>query len=174
MRRALFALTLAVALPAAAQTQETPESPEAVARAAASLSAIWRPAPEPLSQQSIATACVGAMDELSDALSAVPASARPDSIARVRSVTAIIISAWEDRPGEAHVFAPQNLPWLTTGAARFDVIDEAQGFVGLQDAGGRDVALQLGRAGRQAVLRVRPPEGGEPLNFIGCAAAPRS
>jgi hypothetical protein len=173
MRRVLFALVLMLAPSALAQSQEAPANPAAVNRAGASLSAIWRPAPEPLSAASIAAACVGAMDELNTAIAAIPASTRPDVVARVRSTTAIIISAWADRPGEAHIFAPQSLPWLTTGVARFDVLDEAGGFVGLQDAGGREVALQLGRAGRQAVLRVRPPEGGDPLNFVGCAATPR-
>ena len=48
------------------------------------------------------------------------------------------------------------------------VLDEAQGLIGIRDAGGRDIAFQLGRAGERPVLRIRPPEG-TLLTFVGCA-----
>jgi hypothetical protein len=48
------------------------------------------------------------------------------------------------------------------------VLDEAQGLIGVRDAGGRDIGFQLGRAGQRAVLRIRPPQGAL-ITFVGCA-----
>jgi hypothetical protein len=38
----------------------------------------------------------------------------------------------------------------------------------VRDAGGRTIALQLGRAGGHAVLLVSPPQG-TLMTFVGCA-----
>jgi hypothetical protein len=48
------------------------------------------------------------------------------------------------------------------------VIDEAEGFIGVREAGGRELAFQLGAAGGKPILRLRSPEGAI-LNFVGCA-----
>jgi hypothetical protein len=63
--------------------------------------------------------------------------------------------------------------WFTSGMGAIAVINETEGFIGVRDAGGRDIALQLGRGGEHALLRIRNPEG-QVLNFVGCAPTWRS
>ena len=48
------------------------------------------------------------------------------------------------------------------------MLEEAQGYVGLQDALGQSYTLQLGRQARRPVMRLRQP-GGEVISFVGCA-----
>jgi hypothetical protein len=99
---------------------------------------------------------------------ALPPVLTAESLARVRSLRGLLIVPTGDAPGEAFFFPPPDLAWFASGMGRISVISEAEGFIAVRDAGGRDIALQLGRAGRTAMLRLRPPEG-EPVAFVGCA-----
>lgn len=165
MRTLLLALTLGlcVAAPAAAQTDSTQ-----VARASRALSAIWRPVTGPLTEASIRDACEGAVEEIAAVEAAMPNVLTPQSTARVRAQRGLLIIPSGDDPSLAFFIPPAELSWFTSGLGAIAVLDEARGFIGVREAGGRDIGLQLGRAGQRAVLRIRPPEGAL-LTFVGCA-----
>jgi hypothetical protein len=99
---------------------------------------------------------------------ALPAVLTPESLARVRSLRGLLVVPVEDAPGQAYFFPPLELAWFRSGLGIISVLNEAEGFLAVRDAGGRDIAIQLGRAGRQALLRIRQPEG-PILHFVGCA-----
>ena len=48
------------------------------------------------------------------------------------------------------------------------MIEEREGFIGVRDAAGTDIAIQYGQAGGHAVIRVQQPGAGL-LSFVGCA-----
>jgi hypothetical protein len=59
------------------------------------------------------------------------------------------------------------MTWFTSGLGGFSVINEAEGFIGVRDAAGQELALQVGRAGNHPMLRIRRPTG-EIVTFAGC------
>jgi hypothetical protein len=162
MRALIFALACLIVPPAAAQT-----APD-VARASRALAANWRPVPGPLTEASMRDACAGAVEEIAAVEAALPPVLTPQSMARVRALHGLLIIPTGDDPAWAFFIPPQELSWFTSGMGAIAVLDEAQGLIGVRDAGGRDIALQLGRAGQRAVLRIRPPQGA-PITFVGCA-----
>lgn len=165
MRFLIFALACLFAAPAAAQTNAEVE------RASTALSAIWRPVTGALSNASIQTACAGAVQEMAAIEAALPPVLTPDSLARVRALRGFLIVPSGDDPAWAYFFPPPDLAWFRSGIGAIALLDEAQGLLGVRDASGQDVALQIGRAGNHPVLRVRPPQGGAALTFVGCAAS---
>lgn len=168
IRAALFALACIAATPALAQDAAQTE------RASTALAAIWRPAPETLTQASMRSACAGALEEMAAVESAMPAVLTPTSLERVRSIRGLLIVPSGDDPAWAFFFPPSNLTWFTSGIGAIAVLDEGQGLIGVRDAAGRDIPFQLGHAGQVPILRIRQPEGGL-LSFVGCApVSPRS
>ncbi|MDZ4689987.1 hypothetical protein [Terricaulis sp.] len=163
MRFLFIAIACLIATPAAAQDSAQVE------RAAAALSAIWRPVSGPLTAASIQTACAGAVEEMAAIEAALPPVLDPQSLARVRGLRGFLIVPTGDDPAWSYFFPPLDLAWFRSGIGAIAVLDEAQGLIGVRDASGQDIALQLGRAGEHPVLRVRPPEGGALLTFVGCA-----
>ena len=166
MRFLLIALACLIAAPAAAQT------PADVARASGALSAVWRPVTGNLTEASIRDACAGAVEEIAAVEAAMPRTLTPESMARVRALHGLLVIPSGDDPAWAFFIPPRELDWFTSGMGAIAVLDEAQGLIGVRDAGGRDIALQLGRAGQRAVLRIRPPEGAL-LTYVGCAPIAR-
>lgn len=164
-RLLLIALFALCALPAAAQTPAT-AGPE-LERAAHALGAIWRPLPN-ASEGAAQSACQGAVEEMAAVESALPPILTPESLARVRALRGFLVVPTED-PHEAYFFPGSDLPWFTSGLGTITVISEAEGFIGVQDAAGLRIPLQLGRHGELAMLRIRSPDGAI-LDFVGCAA----
>lgn len=161
MLRPLLALTyLLLPLCAAAQTP----APD-VARATRALSAIWRPME---GAASVDAACAGALQEMEAVEAALPPVLTQQSLARVRALRGLLIVPTDD-PQVAYFFPDRSMDWFTSGMGAIAVINEAEGFVGVRDAAGRDIALQLGRGGEHALLRIRNPDG-QVLNFVGCAS----
>jgi hypothetical protein len=168
MRVLLIALAAVLfAAPAAAQTDNAQ-----IARASHALSAIWRPVTGPLTEGSIRAACEGAVEEIAAVEAALPNVLTPQSTARVRAPRGLLIIPSGGDPSLAFFIAPAELSWFTSGLGAIAVLDEAQGLIGVREAGGRDIGFQLGRAGQRAVLRIRPPEGAL-LTFVGCAPIAR-
>jgi hypothetical protein len=164
LRPLLFALTCLLSLPAAAQTQ----APD-VGRATRALSAMWRPI---AGATTVEQACAGALEEIEAVESALPPVVTQASLARVRTLRGLLIVPTDD-PEVAYFFPDMSMGWFTAGMGAVAVINEAEGFLGVRDAGGRDIALQLGRGGERPLLRIRDPEG-QVLNFVGCASTARS
>jgi hypothetical protein len=166
MRLTVFSLAFLLAVPAAAQDAAQ------VARASQALAANWRPVSGALTEASIRTACAGAVEEIAAVEAAMPRVLTPESLARVRSLHGLLVIPSSDNPALAFFIPPAELNWFTSGLGAIAVLDEAQGLIGVRDAGGRDIPLQLGRAGQRPVMRIRPPEGGM-LTFVGCAPVSR-
>jgi hypothetical protein len=164
IRATFLALTLSMTLPASAQTP-APATPETV-RAARALSAMWRPV-EALTSAQIEAACRGAFEEIEAVEAALPPVLTSESVAAVRTLRGLLILPSDD-PGLPYFFPDDTLPWFASGLGAVGVIDEAQGFLGVRDAAGRDIALQLGRAAGRGVMLLRDPEGAV-LNFVACA-----
>jgi hypothetical protein len=166
MLRPLLALAvLLLPLPAAAQSATAPD----VARAARALSAMWRPM---TGATSVEQACSGAIEEIEAVEAALPPVLTQSSLARVRALRGLLIVPTDD-PQVAYFFPDRSMAWFTSGMGAIAVINEAEGFIGVRDAAGRDVALQLGQGGEHALLRIRNPDG-QVLNFVGCAPTWRS
>jgi hypothetical protein len=165
MLRALLAMFVCLLpLPAAAQTN----GPD-VAAAARALSAMWRPM---AGATSVEAACAGALEEIDAVEAALPPVLTQQSLARVRTLRGLLIVPTDD-PQIAYFFPDPSMSWFTSGMGAIAVINEAEGFIGVRDAGGRDLAFQLGRGGEHALLRIRNPDG-QVLNFVGCAPTWRS
>jgi hypothetical protein len=120
----------------------------------------------------VEAACAGALEEIQAVEAALPPVLTQQSLARVRALRGLLIVPTDD-PQVAYFFPDASMTWFTSGMGAIAVIDEAEGFIGVRDAGGRDIAFQLGRGGEYALLRVRTPEG-QILNFVGCAPTWRS
>lgn len=163
MRFLIFALACLFTAPAAAQ--DTGQ----IQRASQALAAIWRPVTGAVTVASIQSACTGAVQEMSAIEASLPPVLTPDSLARVRGLRGLLVVPTGDDPAWAYFFPPRELTWFRSGIGVIAVLDEAQGLIGVRDASGQNIALQLGRAGERAVFRVRPPQGGAPLTFVGCA-----
>jgi hypothetical protein len=163
MRRALLALALLFATPAAAQ-----QNPAEVQRAAAALAAIWRPVDGPMTATTLTAACSGAVEEIAAVEAALPPVLSPESLARVRGLRGLLIIPTGDDPAWFYLFPPIGLDWVTPGMGRVTVVSEAEGFLTIQDGSGASISSQLGRAGQWPVLRLRSPDG-PLLNYVGCA-----
>jgi len=164
LRPLLAVLVCLLPLPAAAQTP----GPE-ITRAARALSAMWRPIE---GAATVEQACAGALEEIEAVEAALPPVVTQQSLARVRALRGLLIVPTEDHQ-VAYFFPDASMSWFTSGMGAIAVINEAEGFIGVRDAGGRDIAFQLGRGGEHALLRIRNP-GGQILNFVGCAPTWRS
>ncbi|MGD9980875.1 MAG: hypothetical protein AB7H66_12555 [Hyphomonadaceae bacterium] len=166
IRAAAFAalLCLSSAISAAAQTPTaTPE----LTRASHAIGALWRPIQGPISAETIRAACTGASEELAALDAAMPSELTPESAARVRGLRGLHVIPIADRPGAAYFFPPLGMTWFTPGLGGFSVIDESEGFIGIRDAGGQELAFQLGRAGGRPMLRIRKPDD-DILTLAGC------
>jgi hypothetical protein len=165
MRALLAALLCLIALPAAAQTPNvTPE----LTRATQAIGALWRPIDGEIGADSIRAACTGAPQELEALDAAIPAELTPDTAARVRGLRGLHIIPIAARPGVAYFFPPLGMTWFTPGLGGFSVINEAEGFIGVRDAAGLELAFQIGRAGGRPMLRIRKPDD-DILTLVGCA-----
>ena len=164
MRRALFALVCLAAYPASAQTPAaTPE----LTRASGAIGAMWRPVEGALTGEAIAAACAGSEQEMQALDAAMPAELDDESAARVRGLRGLHVVPIAGTPGAAYFFPPLNMPWFHSGLGGFSVINEAEGFIGVRDAGGQELAFQIGRAGTRPMLRIRRPSG-EIVTLAGC------
>ncbi len=164
LRPFLAALLALMPAPAFAQTA----GPDIVS-AARALSAMWRPM---AGAGSVDEACAGALEEIAAVEAALPPVLTPQSLARVRALRGLLVVPTED-PELAYFFPDASMTWFASGMGAIAVISEAEGFIGLRDAAGRDIAIQLGRGGEHALLRIRDPDG-QILNFVGCAPTWRS
>lgn len=164
MRYALIALFCFAAWPAAAQTPAaTPE----MTRATNALGAMWRPIEGPLTGESIQNACAGSEQEMRALDAAMPAELDDESAARVRGLRGLHIIPIAGTPGAAYFFPPLNMTWFNSGLGGFSVINEAEGFIGVRDAGDQEFAFQIGRAGTHPMLRIRRTSG-EIVTLAGC------
>lgn len=164
MKRILAALLCLAAWPAFAQTPTaTPE----LTRASNALGAMWRPVEGPLTGDSIRAACAGAEQEMRALDAAMPSELTDESAARVRGLRGLHIIPIARTPGAAYFFPPLNMPWFNSGVGGFSVIDEANGLIGVRDAGGQELGFQRGLAGTQPMLRIRRPSG-EIVTLAGC------
>lgn len=164
MRRLAIILFCLAATPAFAQT---PASTPELTRASQALGAIWRPVQGGLSAETIRTACTGAAQEMQALDAAMPDELNPESAARVRGLRGLHVVPIAGTPGAAYFFPPLGMDWFTSGLGGFSVINEAEGFIGVRDAGGHEFAFQLGRAGGHPMLRIRKPDG-DLLTLAGC------
>jgi hypothetical protein len=163
MIRALaLAAILALSAPASAQTDPTAN----VTRASQALSFLWRPIPA-LDASAITAACAGAAEEIDAVEAALPPVLTTESLSRVRALHGLLIIPTED-PAISYFFPDGSMPWFASGLGGVAVLNEGEGFIGVRDAGGRQMAFQLGRAGGRPILRIRNPDD-TILNFVGCA-----
>lgn len=165
MRSLIFVLACLLAAPATAQT-----APPEVARASTALAAVWRPVTPPMTQASLTAACRGAREEMDAVESALPVELTTESLARVRTFHSLIIVPTAENPASVFVFGGPDLPWLPSGLGVVSVLSESEGFLALRDAQNHDVALQIGHAGDDRMLRVRTPETSTFTTFVGCTA----
>lgn len=163
IRPLVLLLALLAAAPAAAQ--ESAPSAETL-RAAQALSRLWRPLPA-LEASAIDVACAGAEAEIEAVEAALPPVLTPQSLARVRTLRGLLVIPTEDADNP-YFFPDRSLAWFSSGLGAIAVLDEAEGFIGVRDAAGLELAVQLGSAGGRPILRIRAPEGAI-LNFVGCA-----
>jgi hypothetical protein len=165
MLRPLLALVvLILPLSAAAQTH----APD-VAQATRALSAMWRPMS---GATTVEQACAGAIEEIEAVEAALPPVLTQDSLARVHALRGLLVVPTDD-PQVAYFFPDRSMSWFASGMGAIAVINETEGFIGVRDAAGQDIAVQLGRGGQHALLRIRNPQG-QVLNFVGCAPTSRS
>ncbi len=164
LRAALLALACLAAVPAAAQTP--PSEIERAASASRALSMLWRPVTT-LTPEQITRACSGSAEEIEAIEAAMPAVLTPESLANVRALWGLMVVPTDD-PAVSYFFPDMSLGWMASGLGAIGVIDEAEGFIGVRDAAGRDIAVQIGLAGGRGVMRLRNPEN-QLLTFVACA-----
>ena len=164
IRAALFTLACLVAAPAAAQT--LPSEVERAASASRALAMLWRPVTT-LTPEQITRACSGAAEEIEAVEAAMPAVLTPESLANVRALWGLMVVPTDD-PAVSYFFPDMSLAWMASGLGAIGVIDETEGFIGVRDAAGRDIAVQIGLAGGRGVMRLRNPEN-QLLTFVACA-----
>lgn len=164
MRCFIAALFCLAAWPANAQTP--PATPE-LTRASQAIGAMWRPVQGQPSAESIRTACAGAPQEMQALDAAMPDQLDAASAARVRGLRGLHVVPIAGVPGAAYFFPPLGMDWFTSGLGGYSVISEAEGFIGVRDAGGHEFAFQVGRAGGHPMLRIRKPDG-DMLTLAGC------
>lgn len=163
-RAALFVLLCLAATAAAAQTP--PPTPE-LTRATTALGAMWRPIDGSITGARIQAACAGAEQEMQALDAAMPAELTDESATRVRGLRGLHIIPIAHTPGAAYFFPPLSMTWFNSGLGGFSVINEAEGFIGVRDAGGQEFAFQRGVAGSHPMLRIRRPSG-EIVTLVGC------
>lgn len=164
MKRVLVALFCLAAWPAAAQTPAaTPE----LTRASQAIGAMWRPLEGAVTNESIRAACAGAEQEMQALDAAMPSELTEEAATRVRGLRGLHVIPIASRPGAAYFFPPLSMTWFTSGLGGYSVISEAEGFIGVRDAGGHELAFQVGRAGSHPMLRIRKPDG-ELAILAGC------
>ena len=170
MIRALaFAFACLLALPAAAQTNAQAR------RAVDAMSAMWRPvaAQEMTSPPALQTACAGALEEMAAIEAAMPPVISAESLSNVRALRGLLIVPGQAQgPPTAFFFPSAELPWFASGLGAVTVLSDADALIGVRDAAGGDISLQLGQAGGRPILRVRSPDG-PILAFVGCASTRR-
>ncbi len=164
LRAALLALACFAAAPAAAQTP--PSEIEQAATASRALAMLWRPVTT-LTPDQITRACNGAAEEIEAVEAAMPPVLTPESLANVRALWGLLVIPTDD-PAISYFFPDTSLTWMTSGLGAIGVINETEGFIGVRDAGGRDIAIQIGLAGGRGVMRLRNPEN-QLLTFVACA-----
>jgi hypothetical protein len=161
-----FALAAALLLAGPAAAQTPPGDSDQLARASRAISFLWRPVAA-LRADTLNAACGGAEEEIDAVESALPAVLTPASLARVRTLHGLLIIP-TDAPANPYFFPDASMTWFTSGLGGIAVLNEGEGFIGVRDAGGRELAFQLGSAGGKPILRIRDPQGAI-LNFVGCA-----
>jgi len=161
IRALILLLACFAAAPAAAQTPA-----EEAARASRVLAALWRQVPS-LTTENITRTCGGAAEEIEAVEAALPPVLTPESLANVRALRGLLIIPSED-PAISYFFPDMSMSWFASGLGAIGVISEAEGFIGVRDAQGRDIPFQLGSAGGRQILRVRTPDN-QLLNFVACA-----
>lgn len=160
-------LAIGAACPALAQSQ-----PSEAARAARALAAIWRPiaAADLGTPSAVEAACTGALEEMDAVEAALPTVIDPASLAQVKALRGLLIVPAGEDPAVAYFFPTRDLAWFTSGLGAIAVLSPDDGLIGVRDAGGHDIAFQLGHMGGMPMLRIRGPDGAI-LNFVGCAAS---
>jgi hypothetical protein len=116
-------------------------------------------------------ACAGAIEEIEAVEAALPPVLTQQSLAGVHALRGLLVVPTDD-PQVAYFFPDRSMSWFASGMGAIAVINETEGFIGVRDAAGRDIAVQLGRGGQHALLRIRNPQG-QVLNFVGCAPTSR-
>ncbi|MBL8546005.1 MAG: hypothetical protein JNL81_06040 [Hyphomonadaceae bacterium] len=164
MHRALLVVFCLLASPAAAQTlAATPE----LTRASQAIGAVWRPLEGAITADSLRAACAGAEQEMQALDAAMPAELNETTATRVRGLRGLHIIPLTGTPGAAYFFPPLRMTWFSSGLGAYSVINEAEGFIGIRDAAGQELAFQIGRAGSHPMLRIRRPTG-EIVTLTGC------
>jgi hypothetical protein len=138
------------------------------------LAANWRafqaPATGGSTDAALARACEGALDELTWLDGSLPETMTPDVLRSIRTPHGLILVPTDENPATIFLFAAADMPGLTSGLATIRVVNAALGHVDLIDAGGTQLALQLGTASGHALLRIFGEEDQEPLLFVSCGS----
>lgn len=168
---ALFtALVFLVAAPAAAHADPA----EDLARASRMLAANWRPFQAPTNggsaEAALSRSCEGTLDEMTWLDGRLPEDMSPEALAAIRTPHGLILIPTEENPATFFLFAAADMHGVTSGLATIRVANAALGHVDLADAGGTQLALQLGTASGHALLRVFREEDEEPVLFVACAS----
>lgn len=169
IRAFVLAFVCLLALPAAAQTNAQAR------RAVDAMSAMWRPVAsnELNSLPALQTACAGALEEIAAIEAAMPPVISAESLSNVRALRGLLILPGEAQgPATAFFFPSADLPWFASGLGAVTVLSDADALIGIRDAAGHDISLQLGQVSGRPFLRVRSPEG-PILAFVGCAPTGR-
>jgi hypothetical protein len=165
MIRAL--LIAALALAASSAAAQTPAATPELTRATGAIGALWRPVTGTITAEAIRDACTGSEQELQALDAAMPSELTTESAARVRGLRGLHVIPIASTPGAAYFFPPLGMSWFNSGLGGFSVLNEAEGFIGVRDASGQELAFQLGRAGTHPMLRIRRPSG-EIVTLAGC------
>lgn len=168
MRALIFAVLFATAAPAAAQTDAD------LTRASRMLAADWRPFQTPAHGGSVeagfSAACEGTLEEMTWLDGRLPETMTASALRAIRTQRGLILVPTEENPATFFLFAAVDMQGLTSGLATIRVTNPALGHVDLIDAGGAQLALQLGTADGHALLRIFRTENEAPLLFVACAS----
>ncbi len=171
MRTLLLALALALgcALPASPQTAVTPE--RQLALAARQLAAIWRPlAPGAMTGATLAAACQGAIEEMAALDLRLPDPMTAEALRDIRAEQGVVFVPTDENPTFLFVFPDDTLlRGVASGLGAFTLDPSGAGRLILRDAAGHDSNLELGAAGRRALLRIRPRGSSDVQLYVACA-----
>jgi hypothetical protein len=147
---------------------------EDLARASHMLAANWRPfqsaARGGSAEAAFSAACAGVLDEMTWLDGRLPETMNPEALRTIRTPHGLVLIPTDENPATFFLFAATDMQGLTSGLATIRVVNAALGHVDLADAGGTQLALQLGTAGRHALLRIFREENEAPLLFVACAS----